>query len=121
MEANKDHEARQIFEAIRILLGNDQNLMNYIFKREKFRLRVRAGILKEDAWKFSDSEQLLIRVALDFWSGSGHAQLWELLENWKVNDWKRFEAAVHHYDLLKLFGEAYGRCDHLFPSGKPRI
>lgn len=104
MEASEDRGARQIFEAISILLGNDQKLMKYLFKYGEFRLRARAGILKEDAWKFSEAEQLLIRVALDFWSGSGHAQLWELLETWNGDDWKRFETAVRHYGELKIKG-----------------
>lgn len=84
----------RIFEAICVLLNHDEKLLNFIFEAGGKRLRERAGILKEDSWNFEESEQLLIRVALDLWSGSGHVQLWELTEAWNQSDWQRFDAAI---------------------------
>jgi hypothetical protein len=54
--------------------------MDFLFDTERPRLRRRAGVLKEDAWCFDNSEQILIRTGLELWSGSGHVFVWELLE-----------------------------------------
>ena len=67
-------------------------MLEFLFDPEKPRLRKRAGILKEDAWGFSHGEQLMIRLALEFWSGSGHVFLWELIE---TLDDKNLERVLH--------------------------
>lgn len=86
--------AKSVFEAIRVLLDGNKELLDYIFEPGGRRLRHRAGILKEDAWRFEEHEQLLIRVALDLWSGSGHVQIWELMEAWDQVAWHRFFSSV---------------------------
>jgi len=91
---NASASEKRLFEAIRILVGDDPRLLEYLFDPIRPRLRRRAGILKEDAWNFSDGEQLLIRAALDFWSGSGHLPLWEMVENWESTNWIHFINAI---------------------------
>ena len=85
---------KSVREVIFRLLGSDKRLMDFLFESEKPRLRKRAGILKEDAWFFSHGEQLLIRTALDFWSGSGHVALWELLESLDEENLRRVVVAI---------------------------
>lgn len=99
MGEEESRGTRSIFEAIRALLDGNKKLLDYIFEPGGRRLRDRAGILKEDAWSFEEHEQLLIRVALDLWSGSGHVQIWELMEAWDQANWQRFFAAV---DLINM-------------------
>lgn len=89
-----------IRQCISLLLDYDQRLIDFIFERERPRLRKRAGILIEDSWAFSHGEQLLIRAALDLWSGSGHLQLWEMLETWDDSTWAHFVGAVAEYRRL---------------------
>jgi hypothetical protein len=88
----KDASADELMllEMISKLLDDNEQLLTFIFEPTLPKLRKRAGVLKEDSWKFSSGEALLIRVALDIWSGSGHVQLWELIEGWRPKDWRRF-------------------------------
>ncbi|MFZ3230033.1 MAG: hypothetical protein WA160_07500 [Pseudobdellovibrio sp.] len=89
-----DKRGLGLYRAISVLLKGNQELIQFLFDPEKPRLRRRAGILRDDAWNFSEEDQLLLRVALDLWSGSGHVSLWELIELWDESDWTRFNAAI---------------------------
>ena len=92
-------------EVIFRLFNSDERLVDFVFDAETPRLRKRAGILKEDAWHFSDGEQILIRSALDFWSGSGHVNLWELLDGLDDENLKRVLRAIAElreiHDVIK--------------------
>jgi hypothetical protein len=85
---------KSLREVIFRLLDSDEHLVDFLFDQGTPRLRKRAGILKEDAWCFSDGEQILIRAALEFWSGSGHVYLWELLEGLDNENLKRVLKAI---------------------------
>ncbi len=85
---------KQLLGVIRILVGDDPRLLQFLFDPIQPRLRRRAGILKEDSWNFSHGEQGIIRAALDIWSGSGHLLLWEMLETWDHVNWIRFLNAL---------------------------
>ncbi len=94
MGEEENRGTQRSYNAVCVLLGHNERLLEFIFEPGDKRLRQRAGILKEDFWNFEEHEQLLIRVALDLWSGSGHVQLWEMTEAWDRNDWQRFQAAI---------------------------
>ena len=94
-------DEKKILQAIAVLLGNDKNLLNFLFEADTPRLRKRAGILKEDSWRLSDEEQFLIRAALDLWNGSGHLQLWEMIETWDQGHWNNFTKAINIFLSLK--------------------
>ena len=96
---NAKNEERRLLNAIRILLGNDPRLLAFLLDPNSPRLRRRAGILQEDAWNLSDGEQLMVRAALDLWSGSGHLQLWEMIETWDPTSWIHFIRAVRELGL----------------------
>ena len=81
-------------ESIEIILGHNSQLLEFLFDPASPRIRKRAGILRDDLWSFSDEDQLLIRAALDLWSGSGHLQLWEMVETWDKKHWVSFIAGV---------------------------
>jgi hypothetical protein len=101
-KANDDE--RRLLNAIQILVGDDPTLLKFLLDVEKPRLKRRSGILRDEAWRFSDEEQLMIRAALDLWSGSGHLQLWEMLEAWEPEHWLRFIRAIRV--CLELSDEA---------------
>jgi len=87
-------EEQRIGRSIFLLVGSEPRLLEFLFDPMEFRIRRRAGILRDEAWEFSDAEQLQIRVALDIWSGSGHVQLWELFEGWEASEWAKFIRAM---------------------------
>jgi hypothetical protein len=87
---NASADELKLIEVISKLLDDNEQLLTFLFESTLPKLRKRAGVLKEDSWKFTGEEALLIRVALDIWSGSGHVQLWELIEGWRPEDWRRF-------------------------------
>lgn len=91
---NANREERRLLDAITILLENNQHLLAFLLDSDTPRLRKRAGILQEDAWNLSHNEQLLVRAALDLWSGSGHLQLWEMIETWDAVNWSNFIQAI---------------------------
>jgi hypothetical protein len=105
-----------IRQCISLLLDYDQRLIDFIFDPARPRIRKRAAILIEDAWAFSHGEQLLIRAALDLWSGSGHLQLWEMLETWDDASWARFVRAIAEYRRLdEVIGEHEAESDEAKP------
>lgn len=81
-------------EIIFHLLGSDKRLLEFLFDPNSPRLRQRAGILKEDSWGFSHGEQIIVRTALELWSGSGHVFLWELIETLDDTNLKRVIEAL---------------------------
>lgn len=100
-----DEGAIKLFKSISMLLDNNQEILDFLFDPKSPRLRRRAGILRDDAWKFSEEDQLFVRVALDLWSGSGHVQLWELAEAWGPEIWKRFSTAILQLKSANQFND----------------
>lgn len=100
-----------LYQCISLLLGYDRRLIDFVFDRHRPKIRKRAGVLREDAHIFSDVEQILIRAALDFWSGGGHLALWEMLEGWDHMTWERFGKAVSEFRRLELKAARYSTQD----------
>ena len=90
--ANK--QERKLLEGILILTDGRNELLEFLFDPKSPRLRKRAGILREDSWRFSNEDILLIHAALDLWSGSGHLEFWDCLETWDSKSWMQFMAAI---------------------------
>jgi hypothetical protein len=74
------YDERRLLKAISLVLGKHPNLLLFVFEKERPRLRELPEILLEKSAAFSASEDLLVRVALDLWSGSGDAHVWEIIE-----------------------------------------
>ncbi|MBF0301004.1 MAG: hypothetical protein HQK51_20010 [Oligoflexia bacterium] len=77
---NADASDLRLLQAITILFANHPRLSEYIFDLNKSKLRDSPSKLKEDAREFSTGEYLLIRVALDIWSGDGGLNFNEIYE-----------------------------------------
>ncbi len=71
---------RRLLQAISNIFSESPKLLDFLFDPEKPKLRAMPEVLLLEAEDFSAKEDLLIRVALDMWSGSGSAEVWELLE-----------------------------------------
>jgi len=91
--------------AISLLFDGEQRFLDFLFDPEQPRIRKRAGVLRDEAWAFSQGEQLSIRVALDFWCGAGYVGLHELIETWDQIRWFRFLAAIR--ELLDLESQSH--------------
>lgn len=68
-------------EAISIALLNHENILEFVLDSRVPRLRHGPDKLLQLSKSFSSGEQLLVRVALDIWSGSGDAKIAQLIEN----------------------------------------
>ncbi len=73
------------------LFRADDRLLEFVFNPVKAELRTSAQNLIKEGRSLSSGEQLLIRVALDIWSGEGHATVGDLLT---VIDYSRFEDVI---------------------------
>ncbi len=75
--------------AISLLLSNDNKLLGLLFHENHEGLRAEPEEIIEFARGYSTGQQLLVRIALDIWSGGGKANLWDILT---TLDLVRFEA-----------------------------
>jgi hypothetical protein len=69
-----------MYQAISLVFHNHPELLEFFFEKDQPRIRFVAEDMRREAAGFSDGQQILIRVALDMWSGSGNAKIWQVLE-----------------------------------------
>jgi len=63
------------------LLGSDPRITGFLFESpEESVLRDRPERLLQDIWELESEDRVLVRAALDIWSGSGQVFLAELLD-----------------------------------------
>ena len=67
-------------QAVARVFRNHPNLLDFLFEPERPRLRCAPEDMLRQIRGLSSSEQILIRIALDIWSGSGNAKLWQIME-----------------------------------------
>ena len=70
----------RLFESISILFTNHSYLLDFIFDPDAAKLKFNPEVILRGSVDLSSGEDLLIRIALDLWSGSGEAKIWELIE-----------------------------------------
>jgi hypothetical protein len=85
---------KRLVRSIFLLVGAEPRVIEFLFDPKAPRIRKRAGILRDEARVFEPSQELVVRAALDIWCGSGHVQLWELIEAWDAEHWARFIRAI---------------------------
>ena len=71
------HE-RRMMETLNIIFAGHFKLLEFLFDANSPRLRFEAGFLLDSAIGYSSGEQILIRIALDLWNGSGSVKLWSI-------------------------------------------
>lgn len=71
----------QRYEAISRVFMSHEYLLPFFFDTEQPRVRLAPEKMLRQADGMSTGEFLLIKIALDIWSGSGNARVWELIEN----------------------------------------
>lgn len=87
-----------LLNCISTLFNHDEDLIHFFFSRKEPVLRLPARCLIEEASRFPIKEQLLIRVALDYWNRRGSARLADMLTDWDHDYWVRF---LHSVILLE--------------------
>ena len=78
-QSANQHERLQ-WDVISRVFRNDQYLMGFFFDPNKPRARLAPVELLREARDLSSGEELLVKVALDIWSGAGNAKIWQLIE-----------------------------------------
>ncbi len=91
-----EYEKRMVI-AIETILKHTY-LKDFFFEEGMKKIRFRPDEMRSRIQGFSCSEQVLIRVGLDMWSGSGDAKIWEILE---VLDDRNFHATLSGLVMIK--------------------
>jgi hypothetical protein len=78
---NASEDDFKTFESISAVFLNHQYLLDHFFEEKSPRIRLHSEkMIKIAQEQFTDEEVVLIKVALDIWSGSGKAYIWEVIE-----------------------------------------
>ena len=95
-------EQRQ-YQLISQIFFKHPKLLEFFFEKHEARMRFAPEEMLKEIGAFSSGEQLLVRVAMDIWSGSGNTKLWRLIEQLDhdnfsnvlkaLDNWKHFISA----------------------------
>ena len=91
-------------EVLNLMFPNRPDLLEFLFERDHARLRGDPECLLDSADGFSKGEQILIRVALDLWNGSGKVKMWEILESLDDDTFIGVLAGLRHLRRTDLDG-----------------
>jgi hypothetical protein len=73
------HQNRMM-ETLNIIFAQHGELLEFLFEKDCPRLRQEPEVLLERSWGYSSGQQILIRTALDLWSGGGDVKIWQVIE-----------------------------------------
>lgn len=105
---------QHLLQCIKILFNHDEDLTYFFFSHKQPVLRMPARCLVEEAAKFTQPDQLIIRVALDYWNRRGYARLGDMLSEWDHEYWLRF---LHSLILLEeVEGDLMDRLNEKVPK-----
>ena len=89
------HEMRMM-ETLNIIFAGHNKLLQFLFDEDVAKLRHEPELLLTSACGFSSGEQILIRIALDLWSGSGGVKLWHIIESLDDTTYEGVLAGLRH-------------------------
>ena len=78
---NADNNDKTLKRALSLLLHRNDKILHLMLNPDNPRLMASPAVLKGHSQAFSSSEQLLLRIALDIWDGSGGIHFNEVYEN----------------------------------------
>jgi hypothetical protein len=67
-------------EVMSRIFRNHPKLLDFLFYPDRPELRDDAEILLRESGVFSTGEKILIRVALDLWTGEVEVKLWDIIQ-----------------------------------------
>lgn len=94
---------RRQYQLISLIFSKYPKLLEFFFEKHEARIRFESKEMLKEAGCFSSGEQILIRVALDLWSGSGNALVWQMVE---VLDHENFSNVLKALDNWRHFVSA---------------
>jgi hypothetical protein len=94
---------RRQYQLISLIFSKHPKLLEFFFETQRPRIRFESEKMLDEAGCFSSGEQLLIRVALDLWSGSGNALVWQMVE---ILDHENFSNVLKALDNWRHFVSA---------------
>jgi hypothetical protein len=77
---NLGRHNQRMMEVLNLVFLNHEKLLQFLFEIERPVLRQEPEALLNSACGFSSGEQVLIRVGLDLWNGTGSVRLWDLID-----------------------------------------
>jgi hypothetical protein len=89
------HE-RRMQEVLNLIFQNHPQFLEFLFEKERAKLRQDPEELLRDAMVFSTGEKILIRIALDLWSGQGLVHLWDIVERLDEENYHNVLAGLRH-------------------------
>jgi len=95
-----------LLNAISILFNHDETLKLFFFSHKEPVLRLPAKNMIKEAYSLPQKDQLLIRVALDYWNRRGYTKLADLLDHFDYETWIQFLHSLAtleevHEELIK--------------------
>lgn len=97
MKQLSQSEQRTIL-ALQKLFASNKYLLEFFLDDCHSKIRFRPDEMKWRIQGQSSGEQVLIRIGLDIWNGSGDAKIWELLE---ILDSDNFRASLEALLFIK--------------------
>lgn len=91
----------QLLESIYRLLGGDEHLLRIVFDFDKFPFELRCYNIRESISGLSHGQQIMVRLALDFWNQSGAVEFVELYETLDDVNCKRLILAICHQKQIR--------------------
>jgi len=83
-----------LYEALSMLYGHNENMLHFLLSSGSPCLRLSADNLKEQSSAFSSGQQLLIRIGLDIWDGSGGVHFNELYQTLDERNFQKMLLAM---------------------------
>lgn len=71
---------REIYLVVEMIFYKHPQLLELFFDKIHARLRYEPMEMLKVVGALSGGEQILVRIGMDIWSGSGNAKLWRILE-----------------------------------------
>jgi len=93
-----------MLEVLNLVFRNHPQLLEFLFEPGEPRLRHEAEQLLRDACVFSSGEKILIRVGLDLWNGSGHIELWDVIERLDIENYRHVLLGLRHLRRTEMDG-----------------
>ena len=89
---------RRLFELIHVMMGENTKLSSFLFHPERSSLSSEPKELLRMMKGFSSGEQVLLRVGMDLWNGSGGAQVGDVISRLDGGSFRRvIEGMIRAY------------------------
>ena len=87
---------KRMMETLNIIFAQHPELLEFLFERDRPRLKHEAEVLLSKSCGYSSGERILICTALDLWNGSGEVRLWQIIEDLEDNNYENVLLGLKH-------------------------